>query len=320
LYHFLGVSEILENATFRSTVRKYVGGSEPAQTFQMMPWIDPTPSCPWVRERHKLMPSCIYKFLVMKLTARMMGQDRIESILRSHLETFKCRVELGTKLRSFEQHSNHVDVDLQLVITQNGQDLTEEITETACFDWVVGADGAHGKYLTSGKYSRIQTESDVLLTGVVRKALGLTFLGETREERMTTGDIHVNNLATDVCVFLPNSCCGAHLIFALFRVGTGGATWNPRCMYPLFLYFLQISPPESFLINIWFRMVLKPTENKESDVFQFFVAGQEVVSGMPAGAFGEVVWVSEYRSVNFGQSRFDLQTKPWFHADPTFGW
>lgn len=129
-----------------------------------------------------------------------MGQARAESILRSHLETFKCKVELGTKLRSFEQHPNHVDVDL--VITPDGQDSTKEITETGCFDWVVGADGARGKYLTYGKYSRIQT---VVLTGVVRKALGLTFLGETREERMTTGDIHVNGLATDVCIFLPNS-------------------------------------------------------------------------------------------------------------------
>lgn len=64
-------------------------------------------------------------------------------------------------------------------------------------------------------------------------------------------------------------------------------------------------------------MVLKPTENKESNVFQFFVHGQEVdhvkltsdhtelvkyfvkLSGIPTEAFGEIICASEYRSVNF---------------------
>jgi 2-polyprenyl-6-methoxyphenol hydroxylase-like FAD-dependent oxidoreductase len=66
----------------------------------------------------------------------MMGQDHTERILRSHLEKYGCQVELGTKLRSFEQYPDHVTVDL--VITRNGQDITEMMD----YDWVVGADGA----------------------------------------------------------------------------------------------------------------------------------------------------------------------------------
>lgn len=77
-----------------------------------------------------------------------MGQDHVISILCSHLEMFSCRVELGTKLQSFEQRPDHVAVNL--VTTQDSQDSsTREIIETAYFDWVVGADGARGKYLTS---------------------------------------------------------------------------------------------------------------------------------------------------------------------------
>ena len=40
--------------------------------------------------------------------------------------------------------------------------------------------------------------------GIVRKALGLTFLGETRdlEEQFTIGDIHLGVLTTDVCAIL----------------------------------------------------------------------------------------------------------------------
>lgn len=88
-------------------------------------------------------------------------------------------------------------------------------------------------------------------------------------------------------------------------------------MYPLFLDFFYTSPPKLLLINTRLRLVFKPTEDKESDVFQFFTMGQEVdhiklhsshtelvkyfenVSGIPAGAFGKLIWVSEYRSVNF---------------------
>lgn len=51
----------------------------------------------------------------------------------------------------------------------------------------------------------------MILKGIVRKALGLTFVGETREERLTIGDIHVDGLATDVCVFLPRSHCDVQL-------------------------------------------------------------------------------------------------------------
>lgn len=52
LFHFLGVKEIPQQSIFSFTVRKHMGGSEPDQLFQMMQWVDPTPSCPWVCGQH----------------------------------------------------------------------------------------------------------------------------------------------------------------------------------------------------------------------------------------------------------------------------
>jgi 2-polyprenyl-6-methoxyphenol hydroxylase-like FAD-dependent oxidoreductase len=68
----------------------------------------------------------------------MMGQDRVEQIVRSHLEKYGSQVELATELRSFEQHPDHVTA--HLVIARDGQ----ESIETANYDWIIGADGGRG--------------------------------------------------------------------------------------------------------------------------------------------------------------------------------
>ncbi|KAJ6553882.1 FAD binding domain-containing protein [Mycena sp. CBHHK59/15] len=94
------------------------------------------------------------------------NQDIHEEILRSCLHKLSGTVELGTELRSFEQFPDHVVAQ----IVKTGAD-GKETTESAKFDWLVGTDGAHS---------------------VVRKQLGLTFLGETKtEERVALGDIVV---------------------------------------------------------------------------------------------------------------------------------
>ncbi|KAG2111013.1 FAD binding domain-containing protein [Suillus discolor] len=90
---------------------------------------------------------------------RSMGQQLLDVILRRHLEKFSCSVEMGTELRSFEQS----DEGVTAVLAKNG------ISETFDTKWIIGADGAKG---------------------IVRKQLGLTFLGETRDDaQMVTGDI-----------------------------------------------------------------------------------------------------------------------------------
>ncbi|KAG2153626.1 FAD-binding monooxygenase [Suillus bovinus] len=98
---------------------------------------------------------------------KMMGQQLLDVILRRHLEKFSCAVEMGTELRSFEQS----DEGVTTVLAKNG------ILETFDTKWVIGADGAKG---------------------IVRKHLGLTFLGETREDvRMVMGDIRLRGVGLD---------------------------------------------------------------------------------------------------------------------------
>lgn len=105
----------------------------------------------------------------------MLGQDRHEQILREHLAKYGVTVELGTELVSFEQFPDHVVS--RVIKTYSGQQSEESID---C-QWLIGAEGAHS---------------------VVRKTLGLTFLGETRKgDDLVVGDIHVKKPLLDRTVW-----------------------------------------------------------------------------------------------------------------------
>ncbi|KAG2128040.1 FAD binding domain-containing protein [Suillus bovinus] len=98
---------------------------------------------------------------------KLMGQQLLDVILRRHLEKFSCTVEMGTELRSFEQS----DKGVTAVLAKNG------ILETFDAKWLIGADGAKG---------------------IVRKQLGLTFLGETRDDvQLIMGDIRLHSVGLD---------------------------------------------------------------------------------------------------------------------------
>jgi hypothetical protein len=74
-------------------------------------------------------------------------------------------VEFGSELRGFQQFEDYVTV--QIVRRFNGEESVEETQ----VPWLVGTDGAHS---------------------IVRKTLGLSFLGETREENeLVIGDLQV---------------------------------------------------------------------------------------------------------------------------------
>ncbi|KAK7062192.1 FAD-binding-3 domain-containing protein [Favolaschia claudopus] len=101
-------------------------------------------------------PSCPF------LNAVFLGQDQVEGILRDHLKQFGCVVELGTQLLDFEQHSEHVSARVSSV---------ENFIKAK---YLVGADGAKG---------------------IVRKHLGLSFLGETRtEDQLIVSDVILDGL------------------------------------------------------------------------------------------------------------------------------
>ncbi|KAF7356150.1 Pentachlorophenol 4-monooxygenase [Mycena venus] len=102
----------------------------------------------------------------------LIGQNRLEAILRAALQAYSCEVEFGTSLASFIQDTNGVDAT---IVKGDGHE------EVQRFDFLVGADGARG---------------------VVRKQLGLTFLGESRPElHAIIGDVRVEGLGQDASIF-----------------------------------------------------------------------------------------------------------------------
>jgi 2-polyprenyl-6-methoxyphenol hydroxylase-like FAD-dependent oxidoreductase len=118
----------------------------------------------------------------------MIGQQLLDVILRRHLEKFSCSVEMGTELRSFEQS----DEGVTAVLEKNGT------LETFNTNWVIGADGAKGGLRSN---SNAAPRVSFMHAGIVRKQLGLTFLGETRDDvRMVMGDIRLHGVGLDRAV------------------------------------------------------------------------------------------------------------------------
>nr|GAT46732.1 predicted protein [Mycena chlorophos] len=103
----------------------------------------------------------------------MLGQDHLEQVLRTALREVGCEVEWGTTLVSFEQSPSSVRTVLSRPHNgPNGEHI--QINETSTFRYLIGTDGARG---------------------VVRKALGLSFLGETSNaHNLVVGDVMVHGL------------------------------------------------------------------------------------------------------------------------------
>ncbi|GAV99129.1 protein [Lentinula edodes] len=102
----------------------------------------------------------------------VLGQYRQQSILHRHLKKYGCEVEFHTELRSFEQSDDHVLANI-MKKSPDGAEIPEEIK----IPYLVGADGAHS---------------------TIRRALGLTFLGDTRDDVSSViGDIEIKSKELD---------------------------------------------------------------------------------------------------------------------------
>lgn len=129
--------------------------------------------------------------------------------MHDHLAEYGCSVEKGTELLQFDQFEDRVEARLRV----RGVDGTGTVEEKKSFEWVIGTDGARG---------------------VVRKLLGLSFLGETRNiENFVVGDIKVNGLSRDVSVLpfyvLSRGAC-AHRVYS---IGICGETLDLYCKFHL---------------------------------------------------------------------------------------
>ncbi|EGN99607.1 hypothetical protein SERLA73DRAFT_179694 [Serpula lacrymans var. lacrymans S7.3] len=186
---------------------------------------------------------------------RLLGQQTLEGILRAHLEELSCFVETGVELCSIEQFPDHVLA--HVVNKQTGEDVPETIKAK----WLIGADGAKG---------------------VVRKQLGLTFLGETKEDvRLITGDIRIGGLDREHW----------HIFGEL---GKNGVALRPtEEVGPNGFQFIITGP------NVGFAKI----QSSEEEVYKY------IASLIPTElTFEELIWISEFRAnirmVNkFGEGR-----------------
>ncbi|KAJ7847756.1 FAD binding domain-containing protein [Mycena olivaceomarginata] len=156
-YDILGVlPEILKRADpelCRRRMYELPGGTKVIKELPVVEYVEPTPGMPHTNPV-------------------TLGQDLHEEILHGYLAELGGTVEFDTVLGSFDQLPDHVVAQL----VKARPDGTEA-TESAKFDWLVGADGVHS---------------------VVRKQLGLSFVGETKEEDyVLVGDIDVVNKSLD---------------------------------------------------------------------------------------------------------------------------
>ncbi|KAJ7180600.1 FAD binding domain-containing protein [Mycena filopes] len=174
----------------------------------------------------------------------MLGQDHLEQMLRTELKRLGCATEWGTSLVSFEQPEGGDYVRAQISRPEGDG----HVTESATFDYLVGTDGARG---------------------IVRKALGLTFLGETSNAaNLVVGDVMVHGLDSK----------GWHMW------GEVGASWlSLRPTEVPFMYSFLLSGSEIDHPYI--------VEHPEA-LAPIFV---EYTGGRKDLVFGDVVWMSHYR-------------------------
>ncbi|KAJ7321136.1 hypothetical protein DFH08DRAFT_631297, partial [Mycena albidolilacea] len=151
-FKMLGVlNEVLKVAHKPVEFQNYElpGGVKPIKTWAMSPTLEPTPARPFVR--------CSLPIILIgrlnphhgccQPNAIFLNQDQVEGIVRERLKEFGCLADLGAELLGFDQSEEHVSAELS---TKTG---STEIN----VKYLIGADGAKG---------------------IVRKELGLAFLGE----------------------------------------------------------------------------------------------------------------------------------------------
>ncbi|EEB92422.1 hypothetical protein MPER_09070 [Moniliophthora perniciosa FA553] len=154
LYKVLGILQDIQKLAGPIQPRQFFTSPEgpaPVKEVPMFEDLDNTPEYPFINPV-------------------MLGQDRHEALLRHHLQKdYNTHVELGTELVTFSQTTDFVEA----TIVKHGVDGEDITTETARFEFLVGADGSRS---------------------LVRKKLGLTFLGESRsgdEAAMIIGDVRI---------------------------------------------------------------------------------------------------------------------------------
>jgi FAD binding domain len=284
LHHILGtISDVLGTGkpTPHFRVHDPLDNQKPPKIAPLSPFVEPQIHTPYVCNQSYLFFR--YQQINKQTNGILLGQNHHERILRSHLEKMGTVVEFGSELTEFEQSEDHVTV--KIVHHLHGEESMEETQ----VPWLVGTDGAHS---------------------IVRKTLGLSFLGETREDNeMVIGDIKVKAGLDDRKVW---GCYLNDLTFelTLFYVVLGEMGFIRRVRRKLLCYVFY-----SYMsLN---RVILLRPSGQDEDVFNLLMAGPGVdrdkvltsreelvktfysITKRTDILFGDLVCISKYRSAGF---------------------
>ncbi|KIJ67510.1 hypothetical protein HYDPIDRAFT_180357 [Hydnomerulius pinastri MD-312] len=232
LFHFLRVPEIHSTAHLIPPIREYRPTTlEPSRTFEMVPFQEPQEGVPY-------------------RNPKMIGQQMLESILRSHLERrYNTCVELATELVAFEQHETGVSARVK-----RGE-AGEEVVEAA---YLVGCDGAKG---------------------ITRKHLGLSFLGQTREDvHCLLGDVRmeVKGVGRDHWHFFGDRTAGVLTLRPTPEISPSGDGYNFLLALPAATHSYPTMAHDRHALEQGFRGAIFGDADGEVEV-------------------REVVWASEFR-------------------------
>ncbi|KAK0202471.1 FAD binding domain-containing protein [Desarmillaria ectypa] len=204
----------------------------------------------------------------------VIGQDVQEEILREHLARYGVEVELSTELVSFEQFPDRVVS--RVVKTRDGQRSDESVESR----WIIGTEGAHS---------------------VVRKTLGLTFLGKTRQgDHLVVGDIHIKKPLLDRDLW--------HL-------------WGEAATQSVSLRGFEVRDTDKYNIICMGRDL---DADKMASSREEFVKAFYEITGRTDIEFGDVIWLSNFqpnvRMVNsYGSGRAFLAGDSAHVHSPTGG-
>ncbi|KAI5830005.1 hypothetical protein K523DRAFT_372475 [Schizophyllum commune Tattone D] len=264
LYKLLGIlDDVLKRARFAQPIVHYKlpGGTEVAREFNMFPWTDPTPDCPY--------PNPL-----------MLGQDRHEEILRAHLQRYGIQVEWATELVDFTQDDSKVHVR----ISKGDATTTPTNNNVEEFDvaYLIGADGGHSKVRkTLGlNFAGETRELDKMLAGdIVVKPPGLA-----RDKWHAWGDPQTKILGLRPCE-APDDDKLAILVTGK-DVDYGKPTWSSEDFAKLFHEITgrtDVQFGETIGLTVWrpnIRMI------DQFSVGRVFIIGDAAHTHSPTGGQG----------------------------------
>ena len=165
-------------------------GKEILQEIKWADEVDESPGIPYVSDLLYFTWQCLIR-RCNKVGPINLHQSMFENALRKNLEKLGTKVELGVELVRLEQSKDKVIARIK----------SEEGEIAQAFQYIVGADGARGMVSDDRcPHRNLTLDSE---SGSMRRLLGLSFLGETKEsDKMFVANVECTDIDRTVTALI----------------------------------------------------------------------------------------------------------------------